>query len=285
MSGDTVRRLGLPGLCNLHSHAFSAALAGMAEARGAGEDSFWTWRTAMYRFVDRLGPDELQAIAAQAYVEMLESGFTRVGEFHYLHHDPQGRPYAQPAELSRRIAAAAAETGIALTLLPVFYAHGGFGGAPAEPAQRRFLCDLESYARLLEGARLAVTETGWRGVGVAPHSLRAVTAAELRAVAALAEGGPVHIHIAEQEREVAECLAWSGRSPVAFLMDEAAVDGRWCLVHATHAAPAELERIAARGAVVGLCRSPRPIWATGSSRPRTSWPRAGGSAWARIPTC
>ena len=243
----------LPGLGNLHSHAFQRGMAGLAERRGPASDSFWTWREVMYRFVDRLEPEDVQAIAAQAYAEMLESGFTRVGEFHYLHHDRDGRPYADLAELSGRIAAAAEETGIALTLLPVFYAHGGFGAASPGPMQRRFLNDPTSFAALLDGARRAVAGLEDGVVGIAPHSLRAASPEELTAILPLAQGGPIHIHIAEQVKEVEDCLAWSGQRPVEWLYNQVPVDQAWCLVHATHITEAETRRLAESGAVAGLC--------------------------------
>jgi formiminoglutamate deiminase len=243
---DERHAIGVPGLPNVHSHAFQRGMAGLAEARGPGSDDFWSWRELMYRFVDRLSPDDLEAIAAQAYAEMLESGFTRVGEFHYLHHAPDGHAYADPAEMAARIAAAAEDTGIGLTLLPVFYAHGGFGGAPAGEAQRRFLNTPDSFAKLVESAR-SLTDV----VGIAPHSLRAVTPDELRAILPL--GGPVHIHIAEQVKEVADCLAWSGKRPVEWLISEMPVGEDWTLVHATHIDWGELDAMTVRGCVAGLC--------------------------------
>lgn len=251
--GDERHGIALPGMPNLHSHAFQRGMAGLAEHRGPGEDSFWTWRSAMYRFVDRLDPDALRAIAALAYIEMMEAGFTRVGEFHYLHHDPEGRPYADPAAMGAALAEAAAESGLGLTLLPVFYAHSGFGGLDPEPAQRRFVTDPASFARLLEASRRALSALPDARLGIAPHSLRAVTPEALAEVTALAEGGPVHIHIAEQEREVAECIAWSGQRPVEWLLYNADVGPAWCLVHATHITPSEIAGIASSGAVVGLC--------------------------------
>ncbi len=250
---DERHALGIPGLPNLHSHAFQRGLAGLTERRGTQADSFWSWRELMYQFVERMSPEDLQAVSALAFLEMLEGGFTHVGEFHYLHHDRGGVPYAEPGELARRIAAAAAETGIGLTLLPVFYAHGGFGGAPASARQQRFLNDPEGFARILEASSLAVRPLAGASVGIAPHSLRAVTPQELRLVTALAPAAPVHIHIAEQLKEVQDCLAWSGRRPLEWLLEHAPVDARWCLVHATHATPAELAEIARRAAVVGLC--------------------------------
>lgn len=250
---DECHAIGLPGLGNLHSHAFQRAIAGLTERRGPEQDSFWTWRELMYRFVERMDPEEFQAVTALAFAEMLEAGFTRVGEFHYLHQDKAGTPFADPGELAARVVAAAAETGIALTLLPTFYAHGGFGAREPSARQRRFVTDLERFARIMESSRKSARELAGSHVGVAPHSLRAVALEELPALVALAAGGPVHIHIAEQAREVAECLEWCGRRPIDSLLEAITVDERWCLVHATHASLEELGRIAATGAVVGLC--------------------------------
>jgi formimidoylglutamate deiminase len=250
---DERHSIAVPGLANLHSHAFQRGLAGLTERRGNGGDSFWTWRELMYRFLERVGPEELEALAALAFAEMLEGGFTRVGEFHYLHHDRDGRPFADPGELAARLAAAAARTGIGLTLLPTLYAHGGFGGAPPGERQRRFLNDPERFARIVEASRRIVGALPGACVGVAAHSLRAVTPPELAQVVALARGGVIHIHVAEQLREVDDCLAWSGRRPVQWLLENAPVDERWCLVHATHATASELQGVASRGAVVGLC--------------------------------
>jgi formimidoylglutamate deiminase len=245
--------IGLPGIANLHSHAFQRGMAGLTERRGDGRDSFWTWRTLMYRFVDRITPDDLEAIAAQAYVEMVEAGFTRVGEFHYLHHDRSGRAYGNIGEMAVRIAAAADQSGIGLTLLPVFYAHGGFGGAAVGAAQARFLNDPDSYDEVIGASRRAVAGLDGAVVGIAPHSLRAVTPDELIAILPLADGGPVHIHIAEQTREAEDCMAWSGARPVEWLLANAPVDQRWCLVHATHMVAGETKRLALSGAVAGLC--------------------------------
>jgi formimidoylglutamate deiminase len=250
--GEPRHDIGLPGLPNLHSHAFQRAMAGLTEARGSDSDSFWSWRELMYRFVERLGPDELEAVAALAFMEMLECGFTRVGEFHYLHHAVDGRPFANIGEMAERLAAAAAETGIGLTLLPVFYAQSGFGGAPPKVGQRRFINSLDGYARLLDASRDAVRGLPDGRVGVAPHSLRAVTEAQLQAITTEASG-PVHIHIAEQQQEVADCVAWSGSRPVDWLMDRFTVDAGWCLVHATHLTAQETLRLARSGAVAGLC--------------------------------
>jgi formiminoglutamate deiminase len=251
--GDERHRIGLPGTCNLHSHAFQRGMAGLAEIRGTSADSFWTWREVMYRFVGRMTADDIEAVAAQAYVEMLEAGFTRVGEFHYIHHDISGAPYGNLGELAGRIAAAAQTAGIGLTLLPVFYAHADFGGRAPDPAQRRFVNDLDGFSRLMEASRRAVAGQEGAVVGIAPHSLRAVTPDELDAVVAVAGTCPIHIHIAEQMREVDECIAWSGQRPLQWLFDHAPVDRNWCLVHATHATSAELGAVADSGAVAGLC--------------------------------
>ena len=250
VAGDTRVDILVPGIGNLHSHAFQRGMAGLSETGGG--DSFWSWRDLMYRFLDRLTPEAMQAIAAQAYMEMLEAGFTRVGEFHYLHHDIDGGAYADRAEMAGRIAQAAGETGIGLTLLPVFYAQAGFGGLAPQPAQRRFLNDLDGFAELLAGCRAHLAPLGDAVLGLAPHSLRAVTPAQLAALLDMG-AGPVHIHIAEQVGEVDACLAWSGQRPVAWLLDHAPVDPRWCLVHATHVDQGERSGIAARGAVAGLC--------------------------------
>ncbi len=242
----------LPGMSNLHSHAFQRSMAGLTEQRGPTADSFWTWREVMYRYVDRLAPDDVEAIAALAYMEMLEGGFTRVGEFHYLHHDADGKPYADPAEMAARIVNAAQTTGLGLTLLPVFYAHSGFGGSAPSHGQRRFINDLDRFADVWHGARRHAERLPDAVMGVAPHSLRAVTPDELDAVAMMSDG-PVHIHIAEQQKEVADCVAWSGARPVEWLLDNAEVDDGWCLVHATHMTAAEIRAMAASGAVAGLC--------------------------------
>ncbi len=250
--GEERYAIGVPGVSSVHSHAFQRAIAGLTEAR-RGADSFWSWRDAMYRFVQQLDPLTLEAVSAQAYVEMLEAGITRVGEFHYLHHDVSGAHYAHVAEHAERIAAAVHDTGIGLTLLPVLYAHGGVGGQPASTAQRRFVNSLDSFARLLEASRSCVAGLPFANIGVAAHSLRAVTAQQLQALIPLAGSGPIHIHIAEQPAEVQQWLQWSGCRPVEWLLDNAAVDERWCLVHATHVVPAELKRLAASLATVGLC--------------------------------
>ncbi len=246
-AADRISGVVVPGLPNLHSHAFQRAMAGLTERRGSEADSFWTWREQMYRFVGRLTPDDLEAIAALAYMEMLEAGFTWVAEFHYLHHQPDGRPYDNLAEMSERIVAAADTAGIGLTLLPVLYRQSGFLGQPPSAAQRRFLNDRDSYARLME------TRVPGGAIGIAPHSLRAVTLEDLDWAARTFQGKPAHIHISEQTREVDDCLAAHNKRPIDLLFDTIGVDEHWCLVHATHADTSEIARIARARAVVGLC--------------------------------
>ncbi|AIF48541.1 formimidoylglutamate deiminase [Dyella japonica] len=251
--GERLGRWVLPGMPNLHSHAFQRAMAGLAERKGKSDDSFWTWRETMYAFAATVGPDELQAIAAQLYVEMLKSGYTQVCEFHYLHHQPDGTPYAQPEAMSLALIEAAREAGIALTLLPVLYMSGGFDGRPLAPRQRRFGHDVPSYLRLLE--TLKAHESDKLRVGIALHSLRAVPEEALRLVLAndATKSCPIHIHIAEQIGEVQDCLATRGARPVEWLFDHAPVDARWTLVHATHLSDKETTQIARSGAVAGLC--------------------------------
>ena len=243
----------LPGMPNLHSHAFQRAMAGLAERRGRVDDSFWSWRETMYAFAATVGPEELKAIAAQLYVEMLKAGYTQVCEFHYLHHQPDGRPYAQPEAMSLALIEAAREAGIALTLLPVLYMSGGLDGRPLGARQRRFGHDVEAYLRLLDTLR--GHESADLRVGVALHSLRAVPEDAMQAVLAseVARARPIHIHIADQRGEVQDCLAIRGARPVEWLLDHAQVDAHWCLVHATHLSETETARLARSGAVAGLC--------------------------------
>lgn len=243
----------LPGLPNLHSHAFQRAMAGLAERQSKPEDSFWTWRELMYRFAGRLDPDSQYAVASQLYAEMLEAGFTAVCEFHYLHHQPDGRPYADPAAMSKSLIAAARDTGIRLTLLPVLYMSGGFDGRPLGERQRRFGHSLDAYLSLLQSLRALRDPT--LEVGVALHSLRAVPADAITALLAAIDGEsmPVHIHIAEQIGEVQECESLRGARPVQWLLANAPVGPDWTLVHATHLVPAEVQGIVASGATVAIC--------------------------------
>ncbi|BDA85266.1 formimidoylglutamate deiminase [Aureimonas sp. SA4125] len=242
----------VPAMPNLHSHAFQYVMAGQAEVAGSSADSFWTWRDVMYRIAGLLSPEDAGAVAAKLYVEMLKGGYGAVGEFHYLHHAAGGGAYDDPAEMSLRIADAARRAGIGLTLLPVFYAHSDFGGAPPQERQARFVHSPDAFLSLLERLRTELGTTAT--LGLAFHSLRAATPGEMRAIlgAGLASG-PIHIHAAEQTAEVEACLAWSGRRPVRLLLDEIGAGKGWCLIHATHLEDGEVRDLAASGAVVGLC--------------------------------
>ena len=244
----------LPAPGNVHSHAFQRAMAGRTEVRATGRDSFWTWRELMYRFVHRINPEQMEAIAALVYLEMLEAGYAAVGEFHYLHHQKDGTPYADPAELSNRIFAAAKVTGIGLTHLPVLYSYAGAGRAPLAGGQLRFGCDVDCFNALVEraGAGLRDLPADAR-LGIAPHSLRATCPADLQSVLAAHPGRIVHMHIAEQLQEVADIQGWLGARPVNWLLRHAPVDRNWCLIHATRMTPDETLRLAASGAVAGLC--------------------------------
>lgn len=242
----------LPALGNLHSHSFQRAMAGMTEYRNAGRDSFWTWRLLMYRFAQSIEPDEVQAIAALAFMEMLEAGFAAVGEFHYLHHQKGGAPYAALGEMSQRICAAASQAGIGLTLLPVLYIYGGAGMKPLAPEQARFGNDVLRFNRLVSEAKSSLPAPDAR-IGIAPHSLRAISPGDLQRVLAAHEDCPVHLHIAEQPKEVDDIKAWLGARPVEWLLANAGVDARWCAVHATQMTEAETRGLAESGAVAGLC--------------------------------
>jgi formimidoylglutamate deiminase len=244
----------LPAMVNLHSHCFQRAMAGMTERRGQGQDSFWTWRRLMYKFLDRLTPEDVQAIAAMVMVEMAEAGYAALAEFHYLHHAPGGSPYTDLAEMSGRIAAASAQTGLGLTLLPVLYQQGGCDGRALTAGQLRFGNGTDRFYRLHDGAARTLSALdGDTVLGLAPHSLRAVSPAALDFAAALAPNGPIHIHVAEQQAEVDEVLAAYGARPVERLLDTQDLSPRWCLIHATQMRPTETEAMARSGAVAGLC--------------------------------
>ncbi|MCH4810066.1 formimidoylglutamate deiminase [Vreelandella neptunia] len=243
----------LPGMPNLHSHAFQRAMAGLAEVGSAQPDSFWSWRERMYGLVDRLTPEQVGVIAQALYVEMLKGGYTQVSEFHYLHHDTNGQAYSDPAEMAWAITGAAERSGIALTLLPVLYAHSGFGGQTPNAGQRRFIHDVPGFINLLETLAPRIADHPTQALGMAFHSLRAVTLEEMQGVLATNPTGPRHIHVAEQQREVEDSLAHCGQRPVQWLLDNIEVDARWCLIHATHLDDSELGALAASGAVAGLC--------------------------------
>jgi formimidoylglutamate deiminase len=249
----------LPGMANLHSHAFQRAMAGLTEIRAAPDDDFWTWRELMYRFVARLTPAQAQAIAAHLYIEMLRHGYTGVAEFHYVHNDGDGRPYADPAELLLAHLAAARDTGIAITLLPSLYAHANFGGKTLQARQRRFATDPTSVLAMVDKARKAAPGDPDVRTGVAPHSLRAVDPGQLDELLAglrhIDPTAPIHIHCAEQTKEVDDCIEWCGKRPVEWLLERMPVDRHWCVVHATHMTPGETRALAQSGATVGLCPS------------------------------
>ena len=256
-SADAAERLRGPvlaGMPNLHSHAFQRAMAGLAEVAGNPNDSFWTWRDLMYRMVGKINPAQLHIIARQLYIEMLKAGYTSVAEFHYVHHDADGQPYADRTELSRQISQAAASSGIGLTLLPVLYTHSGFGGQAPNDGQRRFINSTEQYLDLQARLQPILAAQPAQQLGLCFHSLRAVTPQQITDVLAASDPAcPVHIHIAEQRKEVDDCLAWSGKRPLQWLYDNVEVNERWCLVHATHADPDEVTRMAKSRAIAGLC--------------------------------
>ena len=269
----------LPGMTNLHSHAFQYAMAGLAERRtGEGVDDFWSWRETMYRFLSRLGPDDVESIAAQLYVALLKGGFTAVAEFHYLQADPRGAPYADPAEMAWRILAAARRAGIACTILPSLYRQGSFGRAPGA-AQRRFVLSAERVLDIIAALRRQAATDPLLRVGAAPHSLRAVAVDEIALFAAAVRhsdaSAPLHIHAAEQPREVEQCLAATGQRPVARLLARLPLDRRWCIIHATHMDAAETEALAATGAVAGLCPTTEANLGDGVF-PFRAWRSAGG---------
>lgn len=245
----------LPAPANAHSHAFQRAMAGLTETRGPNpSDTFWTWRQLMYRFLDRLNPDQVQAIAALVQMEMLEAGYATNVEFHYLHHQPGGTPYDTLSEMAQRIVAATAQTGIGLTLLPVQYQFGGCDRSGLGPGQIRFGNDPGQFARLVEESRVALAGLpGDATLGVAPHSLRAVAPEDIARAPALAAGGPVHLHLAEQVKEVEEVSAAWGARPVEWLLANAEVSDQWCLIHCTQMQPHETTGLAQTGAVAGLC--------------------------------
>ncbi|HTX03214.1 MAG TPA: formimidoylglutamate deiminase [Candidatus Acidoferrales bacterium] len=275
-TGDGATRLAgalVPGMPNVHSHAFQRALAGRLERPASARDNFWTWREGMYDLASRVTPDDVESIAEYVYVQMLEAGYTSVGEFHYIHHDPNGTPYASRTEMSERIVQAARSAGIELTLLLVLYRHAGFGGEALLPSQRRFETSVDELIAMFEALRKSAR------TGVAPHSLRAVTQHELRELlGAIVKYGdtPIHIHIAEQRREVEDCVRRYGSNPIAWLLSNVPVNSAWTLVHATHLEPNETRTLAQSGAVAGLCPTTEANLGDGIF-PAEDFLRAGGS--------
>ncbi|MDT8318922.1 MAG: formimidoylglutamate deiminase [Xanthomonadales bacterium] len=246
----------LPGLVNAHSHAFQRAMAGLAEFRGTARDTFWSWRETMYRFALALTPEDQFAISAWLHVELLKHGYTSLVEFHYLHNQPDGRPYDDPSLMSQATVEAAAETGIGLTHLPVLYMTADLSGTPLTDRQRRFGLDVDTLARITERVRDAVRDEPDMTTGLAAHSLRAVPPAAMTALldARRTLGvAPFHIHVAEQKQEVEDCRTHLGRPPVDWLLDNAPVDGNWTLVHGTHVSDRACAQLAGTGAAVALC--------------------------------
>tara|TARA_A100001037_G_scaffold306060_1_gene348950 strand:+ start:537 stop:1910 length:1374 start_codon:yes stop_codon:yes gene_type:complete len=270
----------VPGMPNLHSHSFQRALAGRTERAGPGSDDFWTWREVMYKFVDRVDPDALRAVTAWLYADMLKAGYTSVGEFHYLHHGPEGESYDDPAEMSHQIVAAAKAAGIGLTHLPVLYAYGGFGEEPPNPSQRRFVCDPDLLMRIVDSIALSTADDTQFAIGIAPHSLRAASDDMLdAAISTFSKShaeAPIHIHVAEQLSEVEDCVLHTGLRPVAWALDNLEISERWCLIHATHLAGSEISRLANSGAVVGICPTTEANLGDGIF-PARSFLDAGGS--------
>ena len=252
--GTLIRGIAISAVPNVHSHAHQRLMVGLAERAGPGADSFWTWRETMYGFALKLSPDDLEAVAAQAYVEMLKAGFSCVGEFQYLHHQPDGNAYDEPAEMSLRCISAADQTGIAITMLPTLYNYSGFGGQLANEGQRRFVNDADHFLEIYETLKSVCGTNPLRRLGISPHSLRAVTPELLKTVLnGIDRHARVHIHVAEQTKEVDDCLAWCGKRPVEFLLDQFDVSNRWCAIHATHMTAGETQRLAKSGAIAGLC--------------------------------
>ncbi|CNH87512.1 N-formimino-L-glutamate deiminase [Yersinia frederiksenii] len=244
----------VPGMPNLHSHAFQRMMSGLAEVAGNPQDSFWTWRDLMYRLVQQLTPEQVGVIARQLYIEMLKGGYTQVAEFHYLHHGPDGIPYSNPGEMTSQLSQAAQDAGIGMTLLPVLYSYAGFGAQPAQQGQRRFIQNTETYLKQQQVIRQQLANQPLQNQGLCFHSLRAVELGQMQEILQASDKLlPVHIHIAEQQKEVNDCLAWSGQRPVTWLYDNLPVDSRWCLIHATHLDETELVRLASSQAVAGLC--------------------------------
>lgn len=254
---EQVKGVVIPGMVNCHSHAFQRAFAGFSEQGSEGKDSFWTWRNIMYKFLGQLSAEDAQVIASQLYIEMLKMGYTRVAEFHYLHHDIDGNNHSELSAMAQAIFAAAKDSGIGLTLLPVLYRFSGFGPQAATDGQKRFINSVEQFNDLVtECFKLANLQANCN-VGIAPHSLRAVDKSSLLTavehVRSLDAQAPIHIHIAEQQKEVDDCLAHYGQRPVQWLLDNADLDKHWCLIHATHIDEKERQGIVASEAIAGIC--------------------------------
>lgn len=247
----------IPGISNIHSHAFQRVMSGLVEHRSSDNDSFWTWRDLMYRFANRLTVEEIENITAMTYMEMLKAGYTSVCEFHYLHHQADGSFYNNPGETSLAIKRAAEKSGIGLTLLPVLYMTSGFDNQPVKNAQLRFYHSVDDYCDLINSLSREFRNARRHHLGIAFHSLRAVPIAAmhtvLETIQIMGSQSPIHIHISEQQQEVEDCIQFSGKRPVQLLLDEFDINVEWCLIHATHMDQNEIESLAQTGAVVGLC--------------------------------
>jgi len=256
--GERVGTL-IPGIPNVHSHAHQRAMTGLGERASqtadSANDSFWTWRKVMYHYLERIQPKHLFHISAQLYLEMLKAGYTSVGEFQYLHHDIHGQAYGDRAEMSLQCMNAAAAVGLGFTALPVLYRYGGFGEAEPLDAQRRFLNDSDDFVEIVNSLQNASRTDDNTSVGIAPHSLRAISQPLLQDVINSCgdELAAIHLHIAEQTKEVDDCLAWSQQRPLEWLFDHFDIDHNWCLIHATHMTSEETTSMANSGCVAGLC--------------------------------
>jgi formimidoylglutamate deiminase len=276
--GDRVEVL-IPAIPNVHSHAHQRAMAGLGERAGDSQDSFWTWRKVMYHYLERIQPDNLFHIAAQLYLEMLKAGYSCVGEFQYLHHDLNGQAYDNRAEMSLQCLQAATGVGVGFTALPVLYRYGGFGSAVALDGQKRFLNHADGFIEIVKSLQSATTNDANCSVGIAPHSLRAINRDLLAEVIASLENlAAIHVHVAEQSKEVDDCLDWSGKRPVEWLFENFDVDQKWCLIHATHINEQETAAMAGSGCVAGLCPTTEANLGDGFFNAREYFARRG--CWA-----
>ena len=251
--GERVQVL-IPAIPNVHSHAHQRAMAGLCERAGDSADSIWTWRKVMYHYLERTQPEHLHHIAAQLYLEMLKAGYGCVGEFQYLHHDVDGGAYANRAEMSLQCLQAARDVGIGFTALPVLYRYGGFGSAAPLDGQKRFINDASGFVEIVTSLQAAIGKDPNCSVGIAPHSLRAIDRDLLgEVIRAVDAPAAIHLHIAEQTKEVDDCLAWSRQRPVEWLFDNFDIDRNWCLIHATHMNSTETSMMAQSGCIAGLC--------------------------------
>ncbi|QOL26188.1 formimidoylglutamate deiminase [Thalassotalea sp. LPB0316] len=254
---DQVVATVIPGMVNCHSHAFQRAFAGFSEQGSEGKDSFWTWRNVMYQFLEQLSVEDAELIATQLYIEMLKAGYTRVAEFHYLHHDNNGQPYTKLSEMAKALFKASKNSGLGLTMLPVLYQYSGFGQQPPNHGQRRFINSIEQFNQLVSDCAQLAQETPNTNVGIAPHSLRATDKEGINQAVAhvrsIDKQAPIHIHIAEQQKEVDDCIAHYGKRPVQWLLDNITVDKHWCFIHATHIDESELSGMIETGAIAGIC--------------------------------